>query len=784
MVTGKRVARKGRTSASRPLFAAVTVHAGFLKLDLFVNHIKGMKPRRAVLSSRGARDTTVIDPLSTRILMTLVGAGILMAVHAPVSAQALPLPKPRPASAPRAAAPTSHVAGANNPATAATALPARPPTPAASPRPLPPSPRFALATTDATPPADLTAIKEAVAAARKSDVAYAGELQNTIADPLARKLVEWAILRSEGSDSIELGRYTAFLAENPSWPSISLIRRRAEAALWAERPDPGTVRAFFAKTQPSTAKGKFALARALLLLGERQTAQNLVREAWRNDGFGSDLEGPALDIFSDLLTTADHKARMETRLYADDTDGALRAADRAGGTAPAIARARIAVIKKAANAKGLLDGLPADARREPGYIFSRAQLLARADKAAEAADLILSLPHDQAQASDADQWWVERRLIARKLLDLGKAKTAYRLLREAAPPHKENYRVDQDFTCGWIALHFLHEPAAALAHFAQIAHASKNPIALARSGYWQGLAAEALGRKEEAKGHFETAARYPTAYYGQIARARLGHHDIALRPLPQPREGTHPLEVVRAIELLYSIDERDLIAGALADLGERSTDAAALATIAEVAAQHNDARATALLGKAALARGLPLESYAFPTFGIPEYSAIGPTLEPAVVYAIARQESTFNPKTVSSARAMGLMQVTPAAARYVTGKFHAPYDERRLLSDQSYNVQLGAAEVGDLLVTYRGSYILAFAGYNAGPGRVKEWIAKHGDPRDPKVDPIDWVERIPFSETRNYVQRVMENLQIYRVRFGGNSKLLIEADLRRGGASN
>jgi len=227
---------------------------------------------------------------------------------------------------------------------------------------------------------------------------------------------------------------------------------------------------------------------------------------------------------------------METRLYADDTDGALRAADRAGGTAPAIAKARIAVIKKAANAKGLLDGLPADARREPGYIFSRAQLLARADKAAEAADLILSLPHDQAQASDADQWWVERRLIARKLLDLGKAKTAYRLLREAAPPHKENYRVDQDFTCGWIALHFLHEPAAALAHFAQIAHASKNPIALARSGYWQGLAAEALGRKEEAKGHFETAARYPTAYYGQIARARLGHHDIALRPPPQPRD--------------------------------------------------------------------------------------------------------------------------------------------------------------------------------------------------------------------------------------------------------
>ena len=192
----------------------------------------------------------------------------------------------------------------------------------------------------------------------------------------------------------------------------------------------------------------------------------------------------------------------------------------------------------------------------------------------------------------------------------------------------------------------------------------------------------------------------------------------------------------------------------------------------------------ALIGKAATARGLPLEHYAFPVAGIPEYKPIGPPIELPVVYAIARQESTFNPRTVSSARAMGLLQVTPAAGRYVAQKFHVPFDERRLLSDQIYNAQLGAAELGDLLQDYRGSYILTFVGYNAGRGRVREWIAKHGDPRDPKVDPIDWVEQIPFSETRNYVQRVMENLQVYRVRFGGGSKLLIEADLRRGGASN
>ena len=241
---------------------------------------------------------------------------------------------------------------------------------------------------------------------------------------------------------------------------------------------------------------------------------------------------------------------------------------------------------------------------------------------------------------------------------------------------------------------------------------------------------------------------------------------------------------MHAIEILYAIGERDLIAGGLAELGERSTDLATLAAVGEVTARHKDARAMLLLGKAALGRELPLEHFAFPTVGIPDYRAIGPDVEPAIVYAIARQESTFNPRIISSARAMGLMQVTPAAGRYVAKKFGVPYDENRLLSDQIYNVQLGAAELGDLVKDYRGSYILSFVGYNAGRGRVKDWIAKYGDPRDPKIDPIDWVERIPFSETRNYVQRVLENLQVYRVRFGGGSKLLIDADLRRGANSN
>jgi soluble lytic murein transglycosylase len=221
-----------------------------------------------------------------------------------------------------------------------------------------------------------------------------------------------------------------------------------------------------------------------------------------------------------------------------------------------------------------------------------------------------------------------------------------------------------------------------------------------------------------------------------------------------------------------------------ADLADRPTDPGALAMLAAVAARNQDARTLLLIGKGAMARGLPFEMHAFPIVGLPRYTPAGPQVDQAVAYSIARQESAFNPRAISSANALGLMQVTPAAGKHIAKRIGVTFDQKRLLSDPAYNVQIGAAELGDALETYRGSYILTFASYNAGRGRVREWVERYGDPRDPKVDPIDWVERIPFSETRNYVQRILENMQVYRVRFGGSSRLMIEADLRRGASGN
>jgi soluble lytic murein transglycosylase len=753
----------------RPVFAAVRAQGGSREVSassiLSIDNKRGCDHGR---TRRGTHTLTINRYFRRLAAVSIAGLTGLAAQADAATAQGIPIPKPRPATAAISTVGASPARQAS-PATARTAIPL----PAAS--------------TAATAPDDIAAVKKAIALARAGKLSDATQVQGAIGDPLARKLVEWTILRT--GDSLPSSRYAAFIAANPSWPSIGFLRRRAEAALWQERADAATVRAFFGKSNaPLSAKGHFALARALLAQGDRAGAQAQVREAWHDDAFSRELEDQALEAFQGLLTAADHKARMDMRLYAEDGEAAARSATRAGGAAPAIAKARTAVIKKAAGAKAALDAVPESARRDLGYLFSQIQWLRRGDKIAEAGALLLTVPREPDQIIDTDQWWIERRLVARKLLDIGDAKTAYRVARDAAPPGKENYRVEHQFTAGWIALRFLDDPATAQSHFVRMAEGVTHPIAVARAGYWQGRAAEALGRRDEARGHFERAAQHPTAYYGQLARARIGHKDIVLSAPPElsaeRRAAIARLEAVRAVELLYAVGERDLVVPVVADLGDRSPDAAALAAMGEIAARNQDARAMLLLGKAALGRGLALEHYAFPIIGMPDYRAIGPKVEQSIVYAIARQESTFNQRTISSAKAMGLMQVTPAAGRHVAKKFGAPYDEKRLLSDPSYNVQLGAAELGELIDDYRGSYIMAFAGYNAGRGRVRDWIARYGDPRDPAVDPIDWVERIPFAETRNYVQRVLENVQVYRARFGGGLRLLIEADLRRGAATN
>jgi soluble lytic murein transglycosylase len=642
----------------------------------------------------------------------------------------------------------------------------------------PPAPA-AVAATSSTSQADTEALENVIDLVRKHKPADATQAAAVISDPVAKKLAEWIILRSDDNGA-SVERYRAFISANPSWPSQTFLRRRLEAALWDDHRDDATVWAWFENESPLSAKGRFSLARVVIARGDRANAEHLVREAWRNDSMSEDTESTALDLFGALLTPGDHKARMDFLLYGSDQEAALRAAKRLGANHVALAKARNAAYRKAPNTRTLLDAVPHELHGDPGYLFSKIQLLRREEKFAEAAQLMLSAPKDPGRLHNLDEWWIERRLLSRKMLDIGERRTAYLIARDAALPARDIYKTEQEFTAGWIALRFLADPATAAQHFARIGVGSANPTALARAGYWQGRAAEAAGRAQDAQAAYTAAAGQSTSYYGQLARAKLGLPQIALNGVPAARgRGIERLEIVRAVQLLYALDEREIAIPIFGDMGENG-DPDALVGLGELASRNGDARGMLLLGKAALNRGLPFDFYAYPVMGIPPFKSIGPEVEQSIVFAIARQESAFNPSVVSPANAYGLMQVTPDAGKYVCKKYGASFDLGRLKIDPVYNAALGAAELGGLIEDYRGSYIMTFAAYNAGRGSVKKWVERYGDPRDPKVDAVDWVELIPFSETRNYVQRIVENLQVYRARFGGGTRLQIEADLHRG----
>jgi soluble lytic murein transglycosylase len=735
------------------------------------------------------------DALRSRLLSTALVTSLALAIASPAWASnapaktKVPLPKPRPIArnvVPKTSTQTAEraanaVKNAGAPATVAPIIApatrqhaALPPAPARKP-----SVPAAVATTSSTPQADADALENVIELIRKHKPADATQTAAAISDPVAKKLAEWIILRSDDNGA-SVERYRTFVAANPSWPSQTFLRRRLEAALWDDHRDDATVWAWFENESPLSAKGKFSLARVMIARGDRANAERLVRDAWRNDTMSEDTENAALDLFGALLTPGDHKARMDLLLYGSEHEAALRAAKRLDAGQVALAKARIAAFRKAPNTKALLDTVPRELHGDPGYIFSKIQLLRRDEKFAEAAQLMLGAPKDPGRLYNLDEWWIERRLLSRKMLDIGEPRTAYLIARDAALPARDIYKTEQEFTAGWIALRFLNDPAIAAQHFARIGVGSVNPTALARAGYWQGRAAEAAGRSQDARNAYASAAEHSTSYYGQLARAKLGLPQIELNGAQAARgRAIERLEIVRAVQLLYALDEREIAIPIFGDMGENG-DPDALVGLGELASRNADARAMLLMGKAALNRGLPFDFYAYPVTGIPPFQSIGPDVEQSIIFAIARQESAFNPAVVSPANAYGLMQVTPDAGRYVCKKYNATFDLARLKNDPVYNAALGAAELGGLIEDYRGSYIMTFAAYNAGRGSVKKWIERYGDPRDPKVDAVDWVELIPFSETRNYVQRIMENLQVYRARFGGGTRLQIEADLHRG----
>jgi soluble lytic murein transglycosylase len=619
-----------------------------------------------------------------------------------------------------------------------------------------------------------------------------------IADPAARKLVEWYRLHS-GFGTVD--EYKAFIAANPSWPVTGTLVQKMEEAIFTAGGSAAAIKANFKASPPRTPAGFAGLASAYLADGDTETARRYARIAWRDNNIASTLETGFIDRFGKLLTPADHKWRLD-RLLLDDPRWSNDRNDRAAIIRRTIAllpeadraraNARLQVFLRSGSAKGAMDAAQAGAAGDWGFTYQRVQLLRRAEKIDEAAKLALTVPVANAdQIVSPDGWWTERRVLAYAEMRLGNPRQAYALVHQAGRLGVEAGK-DQAFLAGWIALRQLNDTKSALAHFDTFVKLADGPLSRSKAHYWLGRALEAGGRRAEAIEQYKRAAPFLDTFHGQLARRRLGGEAtvMALKPpvAPSAEEvaAFNRLDAARATVIAHKAGlDRTIVRTLLVGLSRNMQSEASFAMVAHLAEALGDTQMAVRIGKTAIGRGYNLVTYAYPLHAFPAYSPLRKPPETGLLLAIARQESEFNTQTVSGAGARGILQVMPITAKHVCREHKiARCDLARLLTDAPYNTMMASAYIGARMEEFQNSYVLGIAGYNAGPGRARQWMREFGDPRDDAIDPIDWIYRIPFEETREYVQKVLSNLQIYRARLAPKPMpIALDDDLARARAA-
>lgn len=626
--------------------------------------------------------------------------------------------------------------------------------------------------------ASVQPLKSFFAAFDQKDGDLARKLKAQLSHPLDIKIAQWMMATTSSRGySYQTLRDTQKKIAN--WPGQATMALAQENTLVkAGRANVSVARALPAR--PSSEEGKLLQVQSFLNAGDRNRAAALIGDYWISQNFTAALERQILNQYGTLLSQRHHKARAERLLYDERVNGALRLLPRLSKSDQALMKARVAVIRKQSKAGQLLANLPASAKREPGYFFAKVQHLRRADKWLEAAKVMMAAPTAKNLLVDPDEWWIERRIVSRKVLEAGHPKFAYNIASNHAAKRAVS-QVDAEFHSGWYALRFLNNPSAALKHFKAIQQISSRPLSQSRALYWMARAYQASGNKTQAISHYKAAGRYAHTYYGQLALQAMGHNSIKLPRLPSTdsaRVGFNANGFVKVIKRLNEAGQSGRTNIFYRHLAQTLTSPAELTLLASLADENKLYSISLQIGKIATGRGIKVQRLAFPLGAIPKSARISNNKK-ALAYAIARQESAFNKAIVSHADARGLMQLLPGTAKQTARSIGIPFKPELLTRDAGYNARLGTSFLSSLIERFGGSYPLAFVGYNAGPRRSSEWITRFGDPRKNAIDAVDWVEAIPFSETRNYVQRVMENYQVYRHRLE-NAPLSIHRDLNGG----
>ncbi len=621
---------------------------------------------------------------------------------------------------------------------------------------------------------DIAIYRQAFKAAADDRDDEALRLAQQAREKLPAKVIRWMALATPGGGSFD--EIAAFIRENGDWPNQGPLRRQAEAAMPLDLAE-DRVLSWFNQHPPLTAEGFLRYADTLMATGSAERAIKLARERWVAATFGPTDEEAFLARYRAHLRPQDHKARIDRLLWERQEAAARRMLPFFDDAYDRLIEARIALDTDSKDAEAALARVPASLRNDPGLLFDRARHRRRKGDDAGALAILTQAPKDMGRPQS---WWTERHILARRAIEKGDHNLAYGLVKGHGQTEGSGL-ADAEFLAGFLALRFLDNPSDAFNHFHKLYRSVSAPISKARGAYWCGRAAEALGEKAQAREWYARAAQYGTTFYGQLAARHTGAGRIALpaEPRVSNAEATafERREVVRVTRMLAEIEGRtdEKVTAFLRRISLDSQAPADYVLAARLAREVGRRDLAVAAAKDAAQNEVFLVEAGYPTI-----DARPDSPELALVHAIIRQESTFNTAVVSSAGARGLMQLMPSTAQLVANKLGLKHTHAKLTSDPAYNVRLGSAYLSDMIDRFNGSYILAIASYNAGPNRVRQWLDSYGDPRTEAIDVIDWLELIPIYETRNYVQRVMEAMLVYRARIqGAKADLNLDKELRR-----
>lgn len=616
---------------------------------------------------------------------------------------------------------------------------------------------------------------------------------------LTRKLALWITLRERNSKP-EFDAASSFVTNNPGWPLIGRIRRKAEEAITAKTSDKAIL-AWFDAHPPLTPNGALAHADALRR-GKDDRLDDMIRQAWIKFNMGSAIEKDFVARYGKRFTAEDHWARLDRLLWENRVGPAQRQMKRVDKDHRALAQARLLLMRKRRGIDAALAKIPASLADDPGLAYERLRWRRRKDMNDGAVEILLSSPD---QSAYPKKWWREREIIVRRLLEEGDSATVYEVLRNhgLTEDSPSATRAAAEFLAGWVALRFRDDPKAAFGHFTTMHGFVGYPISVARASYWAGRAAEASDDTDIAQQWYRLAANHATTFYGQLAAERLreplqltllrdpaisleameafDRDELvgAIRLMADLRDGGDKTpkgadkETVRSIRIIADANEEEILPLMLRHIARRGKTADEWALAARLARETEHAHVAVYVARRSARYGVVLGDLGYPTMAVSDETPP----DSALVHALVRQESSFDPGARSRAGARGLMQLMPATAKRMARSLKVRnHSTARLTSDPGHNMLLGSAYLDSMLGRFDGSMVMALAAYNAGPTSVKRWIKSYGYPRGSLDRSIDWIESIPYSETRNYVQRILETLPIYRWKLGDGQIALLQPE--------